>query len=87
MVMDSEYRRILFISYRRYQGDRAQLETMLGTEFAGVLSSDDFSVYNGMVGKSQPNRSVWLIYDGISRKCWDFRATIIMQQSLKYFCH
>jgi len=23
------------------------LETMLGTEFAGVLSSDDFSVYNG----------------------------------------
>jgi transposase len=28
-------------------GDRAQLETMLGKEFAGVLSSDDFSVYNG----------------------------------------
>jgi transposase len=26
---------------------RAELETMLGTEFAGVLSSDDFSVYNG----------------------------------------
>ena len=24
-----------------------ELETMLGTEFAGVLSSDDFSVYNG----------------------------------------
>jgi len=23
------------------------LETMLGTEFDGVLSSDDFSVYNG----------------------------------------
>jgi hypothetical protein len=34
----------------------------------------------------QPNRSVWLTYDGISRKCWDFLATI-MQQSLKYFCH
>jgi transposase len=26
---------------------RAELETMLGDEFAGVLSSDDFSVYNG----------------------------------------
>jgi transposase len=26
---------------------RMELETMLGTEFAGVLSSDDFSVYNG----------------------------------------
>jgi len=26
---------------------RAELETMLGTSFAGVLSSDDFSVYNG----------------------------------------
>ena len=26
---------------------RVELETMLGTEFAGVLSSDDFSVYNG----------------------------------------
>jgi transposase len=26
---------------------RAELETMLGNEFAGVLSSDDFSVYNG----------------------------------------
>ena len=25
---------------------RVELETMLGTEFAGVLSSDDFSVYN-----------------------------------------
>jgi transposase len=47
MVIDSEYRRILFISCRRYQGERAQLETMLGKEFAGVLSSDDFSVYNG----------------------------------------
>jgi transposase len=28
---------------------RVELETMLGTELAGVLSSDDFSVYN--VGK------------------------------------
>jgi len=26
---------------------RSELETMLGTEFDGVLSSDDFSVYNG----------------------------------------
>jgi transposase len=26
---------------------RVELETMLGTEFTGVLSSDDFSVYNG----------------------------------------
>jgi transposase len=26
---------------------RVELETMLGKEFAGVLSSDDFSVYNG----------------------------------------
>jgi transposase len=26
---------------------RVELETMLGPEFAGVLSSDDFSVYNG----------------------------------------
>jgi transposase len=26
---------------------RVELETMLGTEFAGVLSSDDFSVYHG----------------------------------------
>ena len=26
---------------------RVELETMLGQEFAGVLSSDDFSVYNG----------------------------------------
>jgi transposase len=26
---------------------RVELETMLGREFAGVLSSDDFSVYNG----------------------------------------
>ena len=26
---------------------RVELETMRGTEFAGVLSSDDFSVYNG----------------------------------------
>jgi transposase len=26
---------------------RVELETMLGNEFAGVLSSDDFSVYNG----------------------------------------
>jgi len=26
---------------------RVELETMLVTEFAGVLSSDDFSVHNG----------------------------------------
>jgi transposase len=33
---------------------RAELETMLGNEFAGVLSSDDFSVYNGVqVGAQQ----------------------------------
>ena len=34
---------------------RAELETMLGKEFAGVLSSDDFSVYNGslVVGAQQ----------------------------------
>ena len=33
---------------------RAELETMLGSEFAGVLSSDDFSVYNGvLVGAQQ----------------------------------
>jgi hypothetical protein len=38
-----------------------------------------------MVAQSQPNRSVWLIYGGILRKCWDFRATIIMQQSLSVF--
>ncbi|MEG4507056.1 transposase [Microcoleus sp. F6_B6] len=45
--MDGEWRRILFISCHRYQRDRAQLETMLGKEFALFLSSDDFSVYNG----------------------------------------
>ena len=28
---------------------RSELETMLGNEFAGVLSSDDFSVYNGAI--------------------------------------
>jgi transposase len=32
---------------------RVELETMLGTEFAGVLSSDDFSVYNGCFVKAQ----------------------------------
>jgi transposase len=32
---------------------RVELETMLGTEFAGVLSSDDFSVYNGCSVKAQ----------------------------------
>jgi len=33
---------------------RTELETMLGNEFAGVLSSDDFSVYNGcQVGAQQ----------------------------------
>ena len=32
---------------------RVELETMLGTEFAGVLSSDDFSVYNGCQVKAQ----------------------------------
>ncbi|MFS8119355.1 MAG: IS66 family transposase [Microcoleus sp.] len=33
---------------------RAELETMLGHQFAGVLSSDDFSVYNGVeVGAQQ----------------------------------
>ncbi len=26
---------------------RAELETLLGTEYGGVLSSDDYSVYNG----------------------------------------
>ncbi len=32
---------------------RAELETMLGTEFAGILSSDDFSVYNGCQVQAQ----------------------------------
>jgi transposase len=32
---------------------RAELETMLGNEFAGVLSSDDFSVYNGAIVGAQ----------------------------------
>ena len=32
---------------------RAELETMLGNEFAGVLSSDDFSVYNGVIVGAQ----------------------------------
>ena len=32
---------------------RIELETMLGTEFLGVLSSDDFSVYNGYPVKAQ----------------------------------
>ena len=33
---------------------RAELETMLGNDFVGVLSSDDFSVYNGcQVGAQQ----------------------------------
>ena len=32
---------------------RAELETMLGNEYAGVLSSDDFSVYNGVVVGAQ----------------------------------
>jgi hypothetical protein len=48
------------------------------------LSSDDFSVYNG--GNIAAQQNVWPIYGGISRKCWNFLATI-MQQSLKYFCH
>jgi len=34
-----------FCPYRRRS--RAELETLLGKSFAGVLSSDDFSVYNG----------------------------------------
>src|SRR6476469_2375195 len=32
---------------------RVELETMLGKEFAGVLSSDDFSVYNGCLTTAQ----------------------------------
>ena len=32
---------------------RVELETMLGTEFTGVLSSDDFSVYNGCSVQAQ----------------------------------
>jgi transposase len=32
---------------------RAELETMLGNEFAGVLNSDDFSVYNGVIVGAQ----------------------------------
>ena len=32
---------------------RIELETMLGSEFLGVLSSDDFSVYNGYPVKAQ----------------------------------
>jgi Transposase IS66 family len=32
---------------------RVELETMLGTEFAGVLSSDDFSIYNGCSVQAQ----------------------------------
>jgi transposase len=32
---------------------RVELETMLGSEFAGVLSSDDFSVYNGCQVQAQ----------------------------------
>jgi hypothetical protein len=32
---------------------RVELETRLGTEFAGVLSSDDFSVYNGCSVQAQ----------------------------------
>lgn len=32
---------------------RVELETMLGTEFAGVLSSDDFSVYNSCQVQAQ----------------------------------
>jgi transposase len=32
---------------------RAELETLLGKSFAGVLSSDDFSVYNGYPVKAQ----------------------------------
>ncbi len=32
---------------------RAELETILGTEYTGVLSSDDFSVYNGYQAVAQ----------------------------------
>ncbi|WP_302885415.1 IS66 family transposase [Kovacikia minuta] len=32
---------------------RAELETLLGHSFAGVLSSDDFSVYNGYAASAQ----------------------------------
>lgn len=32
---------------------RAELEEMLGAEFAGVLSSDDYSVYNGYAVRAQ----------------------------------
>ncbi|MBE9036851.1 transposase [aff. Roholtiella sp. LEGE 12411] len=35
---------------------RAELETMLGKEFAGVLSSDDFSVYNGCSVQAQQTK-------------------------------
>lgn len=32
---------------------RAELETILGSSYSGVLSSDDFSVYNGYDVKAQ----------------------------------
>ena len=35
------------------QAELVELETMLGTEYAGVLSSDDFSVYNGCQVQAQ----------------------------------
>jgi hypothetical protein len=45
--------KIFVYSMRQILVLRAELETMLGSEFAGVLSSDDFRVYNGVLVGSQ----------------------------------
>ena len=51
---------------------RVELEQLLGTEYRGVLSSDDFSAEQGKLrlrsttGIVQPrNRNVWHTYDDI----------------------
>ena len=65
---------------------RVELETMLGTELAGVLSSDDFSVYNG--GKVAAQQKCLAHLRRHFKKVLRLHGvTIIMQQSLKYFFH
>ncbi|BAZ08727.1 transposase IS66 [Calothrix sp. NIES-4071] len=38
---------------RQILGKRAELEMILGSNYSGVLSSDDYSVYNGYNVKAQ----------------------------------
>jgi len=51
-------RKVLSVSCRGYP-PRVELDQQLGFEFDGIISSDDFSVYNGY--QQDPNRNVWHI--------------------------